>query len=35
MTSRSKHPKQSLEVQDAFKKLPTGNAPSHSRPPPS
>jgi transposase len=29
ITSRSKHPKQSQEAQDAFKNLPTGNDPSH------
>lgn len=29
ITSRSKHPKQSNEVQEAFKKLPTGNDLSH------
>ena len=29
ITSRSKHPKQSQEAQDAFKKLPSGNDPSH------
>ena len=29
ITSRSKHPKQSPEVQEAFKKVPTGNDPSH------
>lgn len=33
ITSRSKHPKQSQEAQDAFKKFPTGNDPSHPRPP--
>ncbi|MGS0730516.1 hypothetical protein ACVBKF_30235 [Shewanella sp. 0m-11] len=27
ITSRSKHPKQSIEVQAAFKKVPTGNDP--------
>jgi len=27
ITSRSKHPKQSIEVQEAFKKVPTGNDP--------
>ncbi len=32
ITSRSKHPKQSQEAQDVFKKLPNGNDPSHSRP---
>jgi len=30
ITSRSKHPKQSQECQDAFKKLPTVNDPSHT-----
>ena len=35
ITSRSKHPKQSLQSQDAFKKLPTGNDPSHTRTPSS
>ena len=30
ITSRSKHPKQSQEVQDAFKKVSVGNDPSHS-----
>lgn len=30
ITSRSKHPKQSQAAQDAFKKVPTGNDPSHS-----
>ena len=30
ITSRSKHPKQSQAVQDAFKKFPTGNDPSHT-----
>ncbi|MBB1507702.1 winged helix-turn-helix domain-containing protein [Pseudoalteromonas sp. SG41-1] len=29
ITSRSKHPKQSKESQEAFKKVPSGNAPSH------
>jgi transposase len=29
ITSRSKHPKQSQHAQDVFKKLPTGNDPSH------
>lgn len=29
ITSRSKHPKQSQEVQKTFKKLPHGNDPSH------
>ncbi|WP_428847828.1 helix-turn-helix domain-containing protein [Shewanella abyssi] len=32
ITSRSKHPKQSPEAQMAFKKLPVGNDPSHTRP---
>lgn len=32
ITSRSKHPKQSIEAQTAFKKLPAGNDPSHTRP---
>ena len=32
ITSRSKHPKQSQEAQDAFKKRPAGNDPSHPRP---
>lgn len=31
ITSRSKHPKQSQACQDAFKKLPHGNDPSHPR----
>lgn len=31
ITSRSKHPKQSIEAQDSFKKFPTGNDPSHTR----
>lgn len=31
ITSRSRHPKQSQATQDAFKKLPAGNDPSHSR----
>ncbi|MCP3908605.1 MAG: winged helix-turn-helix domain-containing protein, partial [Oceanicoccus sp.] len=35
ITSRSKHPKQSLQSQEAFKKLPAGNDPSHSRSSPS
>jgi transposase len=35
ITSRSRHPKQSTEKQEAFKKLPTGNDPSHPRPPTS
>ncbi len=35
ITSRSKHPKQSQAAQDAFKKLPTGNDPSHTRTPSS
>lgn len=30
ITSRSKHPKQSQEAQDAFKKVSLGNDPSHS-----
>ena len=30
ITSRSKHPKQSQEAQDAFKKVSLGNAPSHA-----
>jgi len=30
ITSRSKHPKQSQEAQDVFKKLSTGNDPSHT-----
>ncbi len=30
ITSRSKHPKQSIEMQDAFKKLSTGNDHSHT-----
>lgn len=30
ITSRSKHPKQSQESQEAFKKVPSGNDPSHS-----
>ena len=29
ITSRSKHPKQSKESQEAFKKVPSGNDPSH------
>lgn len=29
ITSRSKHPKQSPEVQETFKKVPSGNDPSH------
>lgn len=29
ITSRSKHPKQSEQAQEVFKKLPTGNDPSH------
>ncbi len=33
ITSRSKHPKHSLKSQEAFKKLPTGNDPSHTRTP--
>lgn len=33
ITSRSRHPKQDPNVQDAFKKLPFGNDPSHSWPP--
>lgn len=33
ITSRSRHPKQSQKNQDAFKKLPTGNDPSHPRTP--
>ena len=31
ITSRSKHPKQSNESQEAFKKVPSGNDPSHPR----
>ncbi|MBB1461660.1 MULTISPECIES: winged helix-turn-helix domain-containing protein [Pseudoalteromonas] len=31
ITSRSKHPKQSKESQEAFKKVPSGNDPSHPR----
>lgn len=31
ITSRSKHPKQSQENQEIFKKVSTGNDPSHSR----
>lgn len=31
ITSRSRHPKQSTAKQEAFKKLPTGNDPSHPR----
>ena len=31
ITSRSKHPKQSQQTQDTFKKFPAGNDPSHSR----
>ena len=31
ITSRSKHPKQSSSVQDAYKKVSTGNDPSHTR----
>lgn len=31
VTSRSKHPKQSNESQEAFKKVPSGNDPSHPR----
>ena len=30
ITSRSKHPKQSIQDQESFKKLPTGNDPSHT-----
>lgn len=30
ITSRSRHPKQSDDVQDVFKKLQTGNDPSHA-----
>ena len=30
ITSRSKHPKQSQQTQDTFKKFPVGNDPSHS-----
>ena len=30
ITSRSKHPKQSVEAQETFKKVPYGNDPSHS-----
>lgn len=33
ITSRSKHPKQSKESQEAFKKVPSGNDPSHPRTP--
>ncbi|MBD1584983.1 helix-turn-helix domain-containing protein [Pseudoalteromonas sp. S16_S37] len=33
ITSRSKHPKQSPEAQDTFKKLSAGNDPSHPRSP--
>lgn len=33
ITSRSKHPKQSTAAQEAFKKLPAGNDPSHTRAP--
>ena len=33
ITSRSKHPKQSQKAQDVFKKLSTGNDPSHPRVP--
>ena len=32
ITCRSKHPKQSQEAQDAFKKLPAENDPSHPKP---
>ena len=35
ITSRSKHPKQSIQDQESFKKLPTGNDPSHTRTPSS
>jgi transposase len=35
ITSRSKHPKQSIEAQEAFKKLHAGNDPSHPRTPTS
>ena len=35
ITSRSIHPKQSKESQEAFKKVPSGNDPSHSRAPSS
>ena len=35
ITSRSRHPKQSQENQETFKKLPTGNDPSHPRTPTS
>ena len=35
ITSRSKHPKQSQQTQDTFKKLPVGNDPSHSGSPPA
>merc|ERR1712138_294794 len=31
ITSRSKHPKQSQQTHDTFKKFPAGNDPSHSR----
>ena len=33
ITSRSRHPKQNEEAQASFKKLPTGNDPSHPRAP--